>query len=153
MFLGTYFHSLDSKGRVIVPAELRDGVPEEERKKGFILTSGVDRCIFVFTQSDLKRVVEQVEAEFRDRYRGEPRELRYRVRQFVRGFSSQARTRPLDSQGRILVPEHLKNYAEIQREVVIVGSFDRIELWNPERWKGISGESEREYDDVAQEFF
>jgi MraZ protein len=153
MFLGTFFHGLDVKGRLIIPSDLRDAVSEEERKRGFVLTCGVDRCIFVFTQSDLEKVVAQVEEEFRGRYRDKPSEPRYKVRQFIRGFSSRARLRPLDSQGRVLVPDHLLEYAGIEKEVAIVGSLDRIELWNPEKWQGISSESEREYDDVAQEFF
>lgn len=153
MFLGTFFHGLDAKGRLIIPSDLRDAVSEEERKRGFVLTCGVDRCIFVFTQSDLEKVVAQVEEEFRSRYRDKPGELRYKVRQFIRGFSSRARLRPLDSQGRVLVPDHLLEYAGIEKEVAIVGSLDRIELWNPEKWQEISSESEREYDDVAQEFF
>ena len=63
MFFGAFFRSLDGKGRFILPAELRDAVPEEERKKGFILTAGVDECVFLFTEPMMGQVLERVEEQ------------------------------------------------------------------------------------------
>ena len=140
MFYGEYEHTLDNKGRVIIPAKFREIFKENYIEK-FYITRGLDRCLFVFTEETWK----VQEKKFRDMpfTRGESR-------QFNRLFFSGACDVVCDKQGRILIPEYLKDYAEVQSDCVIIGVSDRIEIWAKEKWSEFFAEHKGNFEDLAE---
>lgn len=140
MFYGEYAHSLDSKGRVIVPAKFREICKEQYIEK-FYITRGLDQCLFVFTEETWKAQ----EKKFREMpfTRGE-------ARKFNRLFFSGACDVVCDKQGRILIPEYLKSYGEIGEHVVIIGVSDRIEIWAKEKWNSFFDDNKGNFEDLAE---
>lgn len=126
MFYGEYEHTLDNKGRVIIPAKFRDILDEQYDTEKFFLTRGLDQCLFVFTE-DAWKVQEK---KFRDMpfTKGE-------ARHFNRLYFSGACDVVCDKQGRILIPDYLKEYAAIKQDVMVIGVSDRFEIWAKEKWK------------------
>lgn len=124
MFYGQYDHALDAKGRVIIPAKFREIFKEHYAEK-FFLTRGLDRCLFVFPEEEWKAQ----ERRFRDMPF-----TREESRKFNRLYFSGACEILCDKQGRILIPEYLKDYGDIKQNVVIIGVSDRIEIWAKEKW-------------------
>jgi MraZ protein len=120
MFLGEFQHSLDTKGRVILPARYRDQLAE-----GAYVTKGRGGCLSVFTPEDFEEVASQV----RDQSKRGAKELNA-ARVF---FSGAQEVRP-DKQGRVALPQNLREYAGLTREVVVAGVFSRIEIWDRDRW-------------------
>ena len=122
MFLGEFQHSLDAKGRIILPSKIRS-----ELESGLVITRAPDGCLWVFPKADFQ--------VFAERFREQARVVGDRrardVMRFI--FSGAHEDRP-DRQGRITVPEHLREHAGLEREVTIAGAVDRIEVWNRERW-------------------
>jgi transcriptional regulator MraZ len=120
MFLGEFQHSLDTKGRVILPARYRDQLAE-----GAYVTKGRGGCLSVFTPEDFEDVASQV----REQSKRGAKELNA-ARVF---FSGALEVRP-DKQGRVALPQNLREYAGLTREVVVAGVFSRIEIWDRDRW-------------------
>jgi MraZ protein len=120
MFLGEFQHSLDAKGRVILPAKYRDQLAE-----GAFVTKGRGGCLSVFTPGEF----EVVATEIREQSKRGQRELNA-ARSF---FGGTTEVRP-DKQGRVALPPNLREYAGLDREVVLVGLFSRIEIWDRARW-------------------
>lgn len=131
VFMGEYQHTLDEKGRVIVPAKFREGLGES-----FVMTRGLDKCLFVYPQSEWE-ILEQ-------KLKSLPM-TRADARSFVRFFLSGATECALDKQGRIVVPTLLRDYATLDKDIVVLGVSNRVEIWSHERW--------REYSDLAAESF
>lgn len=127
-FTGTYEHTLDTKGRVIVPARFRERLAD-----GLVLAPGQDRCIEIYPVDAFARRVEE--------WRARPREDR-RVRSFLRVLLSGAHEDTLDSQGRVTVPPRLRDYADLDRELVIAGADEHLELWDREAWERYLAEAE-----------
>lgn len=120
MFLGVHQHTLDPKGRVILPAAMRDELAE-----GVVLSVGHDRCVTAYPAEAWREVVTGL------------RQLRstdQRERAFQRMMTSSAHPQSLDKQGRITVPAHLRGYAQLDRDVTVVGTDDHLELWDATRW-------------------
>ena len=120
MFMGEYNHSIDEKGRLIIPSRFRELLGEE-----FVLTKGLDGCLSIFPQEEWEPFVEKLRAlplTSKD------------ARTFSRFFVSGACTCELDKQGRILVPQTLREFAGLTKDVVIAGSLNRIEVWSKEAW-------------------
>jgi len=140
MFYGEYDHTLDPKGRLIIPSKFRD-VFREYRIETFVITRGLDRCLFVFT-SDIWR---EQEMKFKQMpfTRGE-------ARQFNRLYFSGAVEASCDKQGRILVPSYLKDYAGIKGHVMIVGVSDRFEIWAYDQWKSYFNDSLNSFESIAE---
>jgi MraZ protein len=140
MFYGEYDHTLDPKGRLIIPSKFRD-VFKEYRIETFVITRGLDRCLFVFT-SDVWR---EQELKFKQMpfTRGESR-------QFNRLYFSGAYEASCDKQGRILVPPYLKEYADIKDRVMIVGVSDRFEIWAYDKWKSYFKDSLSSFENIAE---
>jgi len=136
MFMGEYSHSVDAKGRLIIPAKLRDGLGER-----FIATKGLDKCLFVFPLKEFEA--------FSERLRGLGTSSS-QARAFNRLFFSGATECELDPQGRILVPANLREYAGIDKDCVIVGVENRVEIWAQERWAEYSEEAGELYDEIAE---
>ena len=120
MFIGEYEHSVDAKGRVIMPAKLREDIGEK-----FILTKGLDGCLFAYSQTEWEN--------FEEKLKTLPLTNK-NARDFVRFFLSGAIECEIDKQGRFLIPGNLRNYAKLDKEIVIIGVGTRIEIWNKEEW-------------------
>lgn len=133
MFLGEYQHSLDAKGRVILPSKFRD-----QLANGAYMAKGSDGCLFVYTAEEF----EAVAAEARELAKRGARE-----RQAARSFFAGAADIVPDKQGRVAVPPHLREFAGLERDVVVAGIFSRIEIWDAARWR----ERDREGDTFLSE--
>lgn len=126
MFIGEYLHSIDEKGRVIVPAKYR-----ELLKKDFILTRGLDHCLFVYPSTEWE--------DFQNKLKQLPLTNPH-ARKLVRFFLSGGVECNTDRQGRILIPMHLRNYASLIKDIVFIGVGNRIELWSNECWNAYNTE-------------
>ena len=120
MLIGEYEHTLDVKGRLIMPAKLREDIGDK-----FIITKGLDRCLFGFSLSEWE--------QFEDKLKSLPLTNKS-ARDFVRLFLSGAISIEIDKQGRFLVASNLREYASMEKEVVIIGVGTRIEFWSKENW-------------------
>lgn len=140
MFYGEYAHSLDKKGRIIIPAKFRE-IFKERYIETFFVTRGLDRCLFVFTEEEWKIQNKQFE---------EMPFTSAEARRFNRLYFSGAVKVVCDKQGRILIPPYLKEYADIQESVMLVGVFDRIEIWDKEKWQTYFSESVESFEQLAE---
>ena len=129
MFMGEYNHTVDAKGRLIIPSRFR-----EELKNEFIVTKGLDGCLFVFPGNEWQIFEEKLKAI--------PLTNK-NARQFSRFFVAGATPCELDRQGRILVPQTLREFAGLEKDVVLTGNLNRIEVWSKEKWNEIC-----DYDDM-----
>ena len=120
MFIGEYEHSVDAKGRVIMPAKLREDIGEK-----FILTKGLDGCLFAYSQTEW--------TNFEEKLKTLPLTNK-NARDFVRFFLSGAIECEIDKQGRFLIPSNLRNYSKLDKDIVILGVGTRIEIWNKDTW-------------------
>ncbi len=143
MFYGEFEHTLDAKGRVIIPAKFREIFKENYTEK-FVITRGLDQCLFVFTEE----VWKSQERKFREMpfTKGE-------ARRFNRLFFSGAAEVICDKQGRILIPDYLKSFGSIQQDVMIIGVSDRIEIWSKEKWKVFFDSNKGSFEDLAEKLF
>lgn len=139
MFYGEYSHSLDKKGRVIIPAKFREVIKEHFTEK-FYLTRGLDNCLFVFTEDAWK----SQERRFR-----EMPFTRTDSRKFNRLYFSGACEALCDKQGRILIPEYLKEHAGIKEDVVLIGVSDRIEIWAKEKWQKFFEDNQGSFEELG----
>mgnify|MGYP001131932289 FL=1 len=121
MFMGEYNHTIDAKGRLIIPSKFREILGDV-----FVVTKGLDGCLFVYDNEEWKR--------FEEKLRSLPITNK-EARQFVRFFLAGATEAEVDKQGRILIPNVLREFAELTKDVVLVGIGSRIEIWSRERWK------------------
>lgn len=124
MFRGGYDHSIDDKGRVIIPQKFRLLLGEK-----FVITKGIDKCLWVFTEDEFRKLDERLKAQ----PMLDPNAVRLQ-----RFFSAEAVDGTTDSQGRIAIPSNLREYALIDKEVTIVGAGNRIEIWSKPRWDEIT---------------
>ena len=129
MFMGEYNHSIDPKGRVIVPAKFREQLGEE-----FVVTKGLDGCLFVYDKTEW--------SAFEEKLKTLPITNKD-ARSFVRFFLAGATTVEVDKQGRILVPENLREHAGLTKDTVLVGVGSRVEIWSKENYEKIDN-----FDDV-----
>jgi MraZ protein len=128
MFLGTYEHSLDAKGRVILPAKFR-----ERLESGAYLARSLDGCLALYTEDEFQKVAAEMQEQAR---RGGVQ------RNAVRSFAAGATEAAPDKQGRISIPAHLRSFAGLDREVVVTGALSRVEIWDASRWQAIDREAE-----------
>jgi MraZ protein len=129
MFLGTFEHSLDAKGRVILPAKFRDDL-----EAGAFLAKSLDGCLSLYTAEEFENVAQDMQEKAR---RGG------NERNAVRSFAAGATEATPDRQGRISIPLHLRQFARLERDVVITGVLSRIEIWDRGRWQEIDDEANR----------
>ena len=127
-FVGEFNHSIDAKGRVIVPARFRDGLFGEEKTECFV-TKGLDGCLFVYDRDEWAGMEEKIAAL----PLSNPN-----ARRFSRQFLSGAAPCEIDKQGRILLSAKLREHAKLTKDVVISGNLSNFEIWNPDRWKEVS---------------
>ena len=136
MLIGEYEHSLDAKGRLIMPAKLRQDMGEK-----FIVTKGLDGCLFAFSQSEW--------LNFETKLKALPLSDR-NARNFVRFFLSGATECEIDKQGRFLIASNLREYSNLEKEAVIIGVGTRIEIWNKEKWKTYNSDENISADEIAE---
>lgn len=136
MLIGEYQHNLDPKKRLAVPAKLRLEIGQKA-----VITRGLDSCLFVYPQREWEQVVQklaQLPMGQED------------TRSFVRLMLSGAQEVEMDSLGRILVPDYLKSYAGLEKEAIIVGVFNRLEIWDKTRWNKYKEAVEKDTDKLAE---
>lgn len=134
--MGEYLHTIDGKGRLIVPAKYREALGEK-----FIATKGLDHCLFVYPIDEWQALEEKLRA------------LPFTqpdARAFVRFFFSGATECELDKQGRILLPANLRDYAQLEKDVVLVGVSSRVEIWSQTLWTDYSRQAEDAYASAAE---
>ena len=122
MFMGEYNHTIDAKGRLIIPAKFREALGDE-----FVVTKGMDGCLFVFDNSEWQAFAEKLRSLLM---------IDKEVRQFTRFFLAGAASVEVDKQGRILIPSVLREFADITKDAVLIGVGSRIEIWSKDRWEG-----------------
>lgn len=135
MLIGEYEHSLDVKGRLIMPAKLREDIGDN-----FIITKGLDGCLFGFSLSEW--------TQFEEKLKSLPLTNK-NARDFVRFFLSGAVNVEIDKQGRFLVASNLREYASMEKEVVIIGVGTRIEFWSKDKWKKYNSSDNISADEFA----
>ena len=126
MFMGEYAHNIDKKGRIIIPAKLR-----EELGDHVIITRGLDGCLAVYTK-------EQLPSTKKD------------ARMFVRMMTSKAAECEIDAQGRVLIPSPLVKLAELVKECMVIGAANHVEIWSRERWEPVDEEANDAFEDIAE---
>ncbi len=134
MFMGEYNHTIDTKGRLIVPSKFRETLGDE-----FVVTKGLDGCLFVYDNTEW--------AVFEEKLKALPLTNKD-ARSFVRFFLAGAAGVEVDKQGRILLPSVLREFAQITKDVVLVGVASRIEIWSKEKWESAS--SYEDMDEIAE---
>lgn len=140
MFYGEYVHSIDRKGRLILPAKYRE-VAKANFMEKFFVTRGLDKCLFMFSEEEWR----SQEAKFKAISFTKPES-----RTFNRLYFSGAIDVVPDKQGRILLPQFLKDFAEIKRDVVVVGVSNRIEIWAKDKWQDFYGNSRQSFEQIAE---
>ncbi|MCM3160391.1 MULTISPECIES: division/cell wall cluster transcriptional repressor MraZ [Bacillaceae] len=136
MFMGEYHHTIDIKGRMIVPSKFRDGLGET-----FVLTRGLDQCLFGYPMSEWK-IIE-------DKLKNLPL-TKKDARAFTRFFFSGATECELDKQGRVNIATPLLQYAKLEKECVVIGVSNRIELWSKSIWETYVAEQEDSFEEIAE---
>lgn len=136
MFMGQFQHSLDHKGRLIIPAKFRETLGPV-----FVLTKGLDSCLFAYSHNEwalLEQKLKSLPFTHKD------------SRAFIRLFFSGAVEAELDKQGRILIPSHLREHAHIDKDVMVLGVSNRVEIWSLEQWDSYSKEAAQSYEEIAE---
>lgn len=138
MFMGEYHCNLDDKGRLIIPAKLRNDLGNN-----FVVTRGLDNCLFIYPNGEWNNII--------SKYKELPNTKD--ARNFMRFFLSGAATSDFDKQGRINIPSPLMSYADLKKECVIIGVNERIEIWDCEKWNKFIDENEDQLSDIADKLF
>lgn len=136
MFIGEYQHTLDSKGRIIIPSKFRDDLGEV-----FVMTKGLDNCLFVYPKEEWANLEEKLKTlplTNRD------------ARAFIRFFFSGATECILDKQGRVLIPGNLREHSKLDKDVVVIGVSTRMEIWSKEEWETYNSDDNLSYDIIAE---
>ncbi|MGI6308859.1 MAG: division/cell wall cluster transcriptional repressor MraZ [Dethiobacteria bacterium] len=136
MLIGEYYHTLDKKGRVIVPSRFRDKLGES-----FFVTRGLDNCLFLYPAQEWENL------------EGKLKSLPFtkaETRAFLRIFFSGASEVEIDKQGRILVPSLLREHAQLKKDIVFIGVSNRAEIWSKDIWEEYSNKSNLSFEQVAE---
>ncbi len=136
MLLGEYKHTVDPKGRIAIPAKFR-----EKFTAGAIVTRGLDHCLFVFSKSEWEILAQKIISL--------PL-AQSDSRAFARLMLSGATDVELDTQGRILIPDSLRNYAYLKKQVVVTGMYTRVEVWDADAWNAYKTKTEGAADEIAE---
>ncbi|MEN9679252.1 MAG: hypothetical protein RLZ57_381 [Actinomycetota bacterium] len=139
MFLGTHEPRLDEKGRLILPAKFRD-----ELATGLVITKGQERCLYVFPASEFQTITETL--------RQAPVTAKA-ARDYQRVMFAGAHDEIPDRQGRVTIPQGLREYASLEKDCVVIGANTRVEIWDAASWKKYLQQSEKGFADVSEEVF
>lgn len=137
MFIGEYLHSIDPKKRLAIPAKFRGDL-----KSKVVITRGLDKCLFIYPL----KVWEALAEKLGSLPMGESG-----TRSFVRLMLAGATDAPVDKQGRILIPDYLREYAGLSKNVVIAGLYNRLEMWDEKKWKEYKNSAEKNSDEIAEQ--
>jgi MraZ protein len=137
MFIGEYAHSIDAKKRLAVPSKFRG-----ELGSRVVVTRGLDQCLFVYPMKAWEALAEKL---------GNMPVGEAGTRSFIRLMLAGATDVEVDSQGRILVPEYLKEYAGLNKEVTVAGLFNRLEIWDAAKWSAYKAEAEQHSGEIAEQ--
>ncbi|MCM8799216.1 MAG: division/cell wall cluster transcriptional repressor MraZ [Candidatus Omnitrophica bacterium] len=140
MFYGEYEHTIDRKGRIILPAKFRE-VAKQNFIERFFITRGLDNCLFLFPEDEWK----SQEQKFKNLSF-----TKQQARTFNRLYFSGAQEIIPDKQGRILIPNYLKEFAQIKKEVVIVGVSNRIEIWAKDKWYEFYNNWRKSFEEISE---
>lgn len=136
MFIGEYSHNLDDKGRLAIPVKFRNDL-----KKGAVVTRGLDNCLFLYTKTEWQKLAERLatlpisQAD---------------SRAFARLMLAGAMDVEFDKQGRIILPEYLRQFAAMKKEVIIAGLYNRLEIWDKKKWDVYKTKTEAESGNIAE---
>lgn len=136
MFMGEYAHNIDKKGRIIIPAKFREELGEQ-----IIITRGLDGCLSVYTKEQWEKIYEQLlnlPSTKKD------------ARMFVRMMTSKAAECEIDNQGRILIPSPLIRIGELEKECMVIGAANHVEIWAKEKWDPVDEEANAAFEDIAE---
>lgn len=136
MFIGEYQHSIDEKGRIIIPSKFRDDLGDE-----FVMTKGLDSCLFIYPKKEweiLENKLKSLPLTNKD------------ARAFIRFFFSGASECILDKQGRVLIPSNLREHSKMEKDAVIIGVSTRLEIWSKTMWEDYNSDDNLSYDHIAE---
>ncbi len=137
--MGEYHHSIDEKKRIIIPSKFR-----EELKDTFVITRGIENCLFIYSLEEWKKITDKLETlPF----------TKKDARQFIRFFLSGATEAQFDKQGRIVITTPLLEYAKIEKDCVIIGAGERLEIWSENAWNNFFNEASTNMSDIAENLF
>ena len=139
MFMGEYHHNIDDKGRLIIPSKFRDDLGDK-----FIVTRGLEECLFVYSKDEWNKIITKLnELPFTSKA----------ARTFMRMFLSGATECELDKNGRINISIPLTNYASLEKECVIIGVNDRLEIWSESKFNNFFDDNIENFSDIAENLF
>ena len=136
MFIGEYYHNLDAKGRIIIPAKFRD-----ELNGTFVLTRGLDGCLTIYSTEKWEKIFEEI---------NKLPETKKATRQYIRMLTANACECTLDNQGRILIPANLSGSVNITKECVVVGANSHVEIWDKATWNAYMDDASENFEDIAE---
>lgn len=135
MFLGEFAHTIDDKGRLTIPAKFRDDLAS-----GVVITRGLDGCLWAYSRSEWEQLAEKI---------SRLPTTNPAARNFSRFMFANAFDSIPDRQGRVLIPQNLRDYAKIESDTIIIGVMNRLELWNPTQWGQVLAEVEEDPDAIV----
>ena len=139
MLMGEFHHNLDEKGRLIIPSKFRNELGE-----AYVITKGLDKCLFIYSITEWDKIVSKLNTlQF----------TKKNVRAFERSFIGSASLNEFDKQGRINITSPLVHYANINKECVIIGVNERLEIWSLEEFNNYMKENEENLDEIAEDIF
>jgi len=136
MFIGEYQHSIDPKGRMAVPAKFRN-----QLAKGAVVTKGLDDCLFLYPKAEWQKLADKLAALPISKAN---------TRAFARLMLAGAMEAEIDNQGRMLIPEYLRQYAGMKKKVVVTGLYNRLEIWDEIKWNKYKQGTETKSGDIAE---
>lgn len=136
MFIGEYSHNVDDKGRMAIPVKFR-----RQLQKGAVVTRGLDNCLFLYTKPEWEKLAEKLAALPISQSN---------TRAFSRLMLAGAMDVELDKQGRVVLPEYLRQFAGIKKSLIIAGLYNRLEIWDEEMWKKYKNQTEAESNAIAE---
>ncbi len=137
MFIGEFQHNLDDKGRLAIPAKFR-----ADLKTGAVVTKGLDNCLFLYTKDAWEELITSKLSRLSFNKANQ--------RAFARFMLSGASEVEFDAQGRIVLPEYLRHFADLHKQVVIAGLYDRLEIWDKDRWEAYRADNDQASSSIAE---
>lgn len=139
-FKGQYTYTIDQKGRANIPAKFRKSISEKANQT-FVITQGLETCLFAYPLDEWEKIEEKLRTLSM---------MKKSTRLFIRMIMSNASESRFDKQGRIAIPQNLIKFAQIEKEVLIIGSLDKLEIWNPKIYDEYISEAKQTYEELAE---
>lgn len=136
MFIGEYSHNIDDKGRIALPTKFR-----QDLGRGAVVTRGLDNCLFLYTQAEWEKLAAKL---------ANMPIAQSKSRAFARLMLAGAMDVEMDKQGRVILPEYLRKYAGMKKKVVITGLYNRLEIWDEQKWNSYKKETEENGSEIAE---